>query len=214
MYHSMQYNIGTLYLLRNELHLAISYINKAKEYFESMQNYSELATLYISLAEAHEKSGDEIVAQKYMNFVEDSLLSHITNSEIEASTRTNLASYYEKKNNFAKAHAHLKIASTLKDSLTSANDAWRVNNLEKIYDNEQKLRENSLIIKEMQLEKMKTDRSITFIVTTLGSLIVFIIFLYIRSQLQNKLHRSNTQLAEQQLALQEKEKELQQIKSI
>lgn len=212
MYHSMQYNIGTLYLLRNELHLAISYINKAKEYFESMQNYSELATLYISLAEAHEKSGNEIVSQRYMNLVEDSLLSHITNSEIEASTRTNLASYYEKKNNFAKAHAHLKIASTLKDSLTSANDAWRVNNLEKIYDNEQKLRENSLIIKEMQLEKMKTDRSITIIITTLGLLIVFIIFLYIRSQLQNKLHRSNTQLAEQQLALQEKEKELQQIK--
>ena len=212
MYHSMLYNIGSLYLLLNEPHLSVSYMNNAKDYFEKANNLSELSMLHIGLIEAHEKLGNSSLANMSLHFIEDSLLPHINNSEVEADTRTKLATYYENKNNYVMALRHLKEASILKDSLTKANDAWRVNNLERIYDNEQKLRENALVINEMKLSKMRANRSVIIVVIALIASIVFIVFLFIRSRLQNKLHRTNTQLVEQQLALQEKEKELQQIK--
>ncbi len=212
MYHSMLYNIGSLYLLLNEPHLSVSYMNNAKDYFEKANNLSELSMLHIGLIEAHEKLGNSSLANMSLHFIEDSLLPHINNSEVEADTRTKLAAYYENKNNYVMALRHLKEASILKDSLTKANDAWRVNNLERIYDNEQKLRENALVINEMKLSKMRANRSVIIVVIALIASIVFIVFLFIRSRLQNKLHRTNTQLVEQQLALQEKEKELQQIK--
>ncbi len=212
MYHSMLYNIGSLYLLLNETHLSISYMNNAKDYFEQVHNYSELCMIHLGLIESHERSGNKSLANKYLHIVEDSLLPLITNSEVEADTRTELAKYYEKRNNYEKAYQHIKTASMLKDSLTAANDAWKVNNLERIYDNEQKLRENALVINEMQLSKLRADRSVIIVVIALIASIVFIVFLFIRTRLQNKLHRTNTQLVKQQLALQEKEKELQQIK--
>ncbi len=212
MYHSMLYNIGSLYLLLDEPHLSVSYMNNAKEYFEKANNLSELSMLHMGLIEAHEKLGNSSLANMSLHIIEDSLLPHINNSEVEADTRTKLATYYENKNNYVMALRHLKEASILKDSLTKANDAWRVNNLERIYDNEQKLRENALVINEMQLSKMRANRNVIIVVIALIASIVFIVFLFIRSRLQNKLHRTNTQLVEQQLALQEKEKELHQIK--
>ena len=64
----------------------------------------------------------------------------------------------------------------------------------------------------MQISKLKTDRTVTVIIIALIALIIIIIFLITLSQLQQKRHKANTQLVEQQIALQEKENELQQIK--
>ncbi len=212
MYHSMQCNIGSLYLQKGEIYLAISYINNAKDFFEKSHNYSELVTIYTLLIEAYEKSGIDSEAAKCVNTIENDLLHKISNSEVESKAHITLSDFYKRSNNYVKAYDHLKEATALKDSLAKANDKRKVNNLERIYDNEQKLRENAKAINNMQISKLKTDRTVTVIIIALIALIIIIIFLITLSQLQQKRHKANTQLVEQQIALQEKENELQQIK--
>ena len=212
MYHSMQFNIGSLYLQKGEIYLAISYINNAKDFFEKSHNYSELVTIYTLLIEAYEKSGIDSEAAKCVSTIENDLLHKISNSEVESKAHITLSDFYKRSNNYVKAYDHLKEATALKDSLVKANDKRKVNNLERIYDNEQKLRENAKAINNMQISKLKTDRTVTVIIIALIALIIIIIFLITLSQLQQKRHKANTQLVEQQIALQEKENELQQIK--
>lgn len=212
MYHSMQCNIGSLYLQKGEIYLAISYINNAKDFFEKSHNYSELVTIYTLLIEAYEKSGIDSEAAKCVSTIENDLLHKISNSEVESNAHITLSDFYKRSNNYVKAYDHLKEATALKDSLVKANDKRKVNNLERIYDNEQKLRENAKAINNMQISKLKTDRTVTVIIIALIALIIIIIFLITLSQLQQKRHKANTQLVEQQIALQEKENELQQIK--
>lgn len=212
MYHSMQCNIGSLYLQKGDLYLAISYINNAMEFFKERHNYSELVTIYSLLIEAYEKAGLQAKANECAQEIEDGLLLKLSNSEVESKARTTLSEFYQRNNNYVKAYNHLKEAAVLKDSLVKANDVRKVNNLERIYDNEQKLRENAKTINEMQISKLETDRTVTVIIIVLIALIIIIIFLITLSQLQQKQHKANTQLAEHQIALQEKEKELQQIK--
>lgn len=212
MYHSMQCNIGSLYLQKGEIYLAISYINNAKDFFEKSHNYSELVTIYTLLIEAYEKSGINSEAAKCVSTIENDLLHKISNSEVESKAHITLSDFYKRSNNYVKAYDHLKEATALKDSLVKANDKRKVNNLERIYDNEQKLRENAKAINNMQISKLKTDRTVTVIIIALIALIIIIIFLITLSQLQQKRHKANTQLVEQQIALQEKENELQQIK--
>ena len=212
MYHSMQCNIGSLYLQKGEIYLAISYINNAKDFFEKSHNYSELVTIYTLLIEAYEKSGIDSEAAKCVSTIENDLLHKISNSEVESKAHITLSDFYKRSNNYVKAYDHLKEATALKDSLVKANDKRKVYNLERIYDNEQKLRENAKAINNMQISKLKTDRTVTVIIIALIALIIIIIFLITLSQLQQKRHKANTQLVEQQIALQEKENELQQIK--
>lgn len=212
MYHSMQCNIGSLYLQKGDLYLAISYISRAKEFFKSRNNYSELVTIYALLIEAYEKSGIYAKALECANEIENGLLSKLSNSEVESNARITLSDFYHRNNNYVKAYTHLKAASVLKDSLVKANDVRKVSNIERIYDNEQKLRENAKTINDMQISKLETDRTVMVIIIVLIALIIIIIFLVTLWQLQQKQHRANAQLTEQQIALQEKEKELQQIK--
>lgn len=212
MYHSMQCNIGSLYLQKGDFYLAISYIGKAEEFFEKEHNYSELAGIYVLLMEAWEQSDMPNRAKEYAKKIENTLLPQISNSEVESRLRASLSKFYERNNNHYKAYLHLKKASALKDSLYTANDYRKVNNLEHIYDNEQKLRENARIINDMQISKLKTDKLVATIVIVLITLVAIVIFLTIRSQMQQKLLKTNAQLSEQQTILQEKEKELQQIK--
>lgn len=212
MYHSMQCNIGSVHLQKGDLHLAISYISSAKEFFKERNNHSELVTVYSLLIEAYEKSGIYSEALKCAQEIENGLLDKLANSEIESNAHITLSDFYQRNNNYEKAYTHLKAASALKDSLVKANDVRKVSNLERIYDNEQKLRENAKTINDMQISKLETDRRVTVIIIVLIALIIIIIFIVTLWQLQQKQHRANAQLTQQQIELQEKEKELQQIK--
>lgn len=212
MYHVMLMNISTLYLTMDDLNLATSYLYNALEYFNETGNLSELTTVYTYLIEAEYKRGNRNIAIQYAEKIENELIHKIDNSELESRTRNLLAEFYHQIDNHDKAYHNLHKASVIKDSLYNVNDARKLNNLERIYDNEQALRENALIINEMQINKLKSDRSTTVIVIALVVLIIIVIFLVIRYRLQSKLIITNAQLAEQQLALQEKEKEIQLIK--
>lgn len=212
MYYVMQRNIALMYLRQEELHLAISYLNSAKKHFEERNDLVELSNIYTFFIEIYTLSQNHEEAQRYAQLIEYSLLPGINNPKLESRMRISLSDYYEKNGNYPKAYKLLHEASILKDSLTTANDTHKLGNLERIYDYEQKLRENARTINEMEINKINSDRRVIFIITALIALVVISVIIIIHTQLQNKLHKTTSQLAEQQIALQEKEKELQQIK--
>ena len=212
MYYFMQCNIGSLYSQAGNYNLAISYIEDCAKYFEESNNYADQTRWYILLAEAYKKSGNEKKAKELINYINNTLIYKTNNAELEANVRTTLATFFEETGEYPKAYENLKIASTLKDSLQRANDELKVNNLEKIYENEQKIRENALTISELQLKKIASDRQIIIGFIVLLILSIILILLIIRSRMKDKILKTNAILAEQEKILQDKEKELQNIK--
>lgn len=211
MYHFMQSNIASLYINTHEFYLAISYLKSAMNYQRNSGNINDLLQVYNMLAATYEKLGMTDSALFYYQTAEQDL-PRILNSDLKVNTYTTLAHYYERKKDYKRAYNLLSYAAILKDSLVVANDLRRINDLERIYGSEQKLRENALVINEMQLNKLRLDRRMTAIAIALFVLVIIIIFLVTRMRLRAKLHKTKEQLAMQQIALSEKEKELQQIK--
>lgn len=210
-YHFMQCNIASLYMLKGENYLAISYLRNAVEYHRREGNLLDLIQCYNMLAEAYERQGNITEAMYYIELSETALAS-VTNRDFEANMSIILSRFYSRRNNFEKAYDLLLRATELRDSLTKVNDVKKIGNLEQIYNNEQKLRENALLISEMQLHKLEDDRRVTVIVIIIILLASVVVFLIVRTRLREKLHKTKEELAMQQIALSEKEKELQRIK--
>ena len=210
-YHFMQCNIASLYMLKGEDYLAISYLQNAVEYHRREGNLLDLIQCYNMLAEAYEKLGNMNEAFYYIKLSEKELAS-VANRDFEANMSIILSRFYSRRNNFEKAYSLLLRATELRDSLTKVNDMKKIDNLEQIYNNEQKLRENALLISEMQLHKLEDDRRVTVIVIIIILLALVVVFLIVRTRLRDKLHKTKEELAMQQIALSEKEKELQRIK--
>lgn len=210
-YHFMQCNIASLYMLKGENYLAISYLRNAVEYHRREGNLLDLIQCYNMLAEAYERQGNITEAMYYIGLSETALAS-VTNRDFEANMSIILSRFYSRRNNFEKAYDLLLRATELRDSLTKVNDVKKIGNLEQIYNNEQKLRENALLISEMQLHKLEDDRRVTVIVIIIILLASVVVFLIVRTRLREKLHKTKEELAMQQIALSEKEKELQRIK--
>ncbi|MBR5843901.1 MAG: tetratricopeptide repeat protein [Bacteroidaceae bacterium] len=211
-YYFMQCNIGSLYSQAGNYNLAISYIENCIDYFNNTNNYAEQTRLSILLAEAYKKSGQTEKAKKLIDLIENTLIPRTNNAELESSVRTTLATFFEEDGQYHKAYKNLKIAQSLKDSLQKANDELKVSNLEKIYENEQKIRENTLTINELQLKKMASDRQISIGLIALLILSIILIIFIIRTRIKDNLIKTNAMLAEQEKILQDKEKELQNIK--
>ena len=210
-YHFMQCNIASLYMLKGEDYLAISYLRNAVEFHLREGNLHDVIQCYNMLAEAYEKQGNMTEAMYYIKQSEMELAS-VTNRDFEANMSVILSRFYSRRKNYEKAYDLLLRATELRDSLTKVNDVKKIGNLEQIYNNEQKLRENALLISEMQLHKLEDDRRVTVIVIIIILLALVVVFLIVRTRLRDKLHRTKEELSMQQIALSEKEKELQLIK--
>ena len=206
----MQCNIAAMYMLKGEDYLDISDLQSDVEYHRREGNLLDLIQCYNMLAEAYEKLGNMNEALYYLKLSEKELAS-VANRDFEANMSIILSRFYSRRNNFEKAYSLLLSATELRDSLTKVNDMKKIDNLEQIYNNEQKLRENALLISEMQLHKLEDDRRVTVIVIIIILLALVVVFLIVRTRLRDKLHKTKVELAMQQIALSEKEKELQRI---
>ena len=212
MYHFMQCNIGSLYIQSGNYEMAITSLENSRKYYAQRNIASEEVRINILLAEAYKNVGNMAKCDQIIEYIENKLVEEINNAELEANTRTTLASMLEEKGEHQKAYHNLEIASMLKDSLHRANDELKVKNLEKIYENEQKIRENAKIINELQLRKMQSDRQIIIVIVALLIISIILIFLIIRTRIKDKLIKTNTMLIEQEKILKDKEMELQHIK--
>ncbi|MDR0683247.1 MAG: tetratricopeptide repeat protein [Dysgonamonadaceae bacterium] len=211
LYYFMQNNIATIYLLKNDPNLAISYLSNAKEYQIKHEFISDLVRTYASLSQAFEMIGMKDSAQLY---IEKSLqqVQLLNNKHIESQILQEMSDYHERNGNVEKAYKALKKVYQINDSISLVDNQQKMNNLERMYFADKKIRENELEIKNITLQKLASDR--LWIISASVAILLIIVVLYLINYSKNKeKERKNEELLLQhQTELHEKEKELQKQK--
>jgi tetratricopeptide (TPR) repeat protein len=211
LYYSMQHNIASIYLLKKDPNVALSYLLNAKEH-QSQQGFnSELVQTYLSLSHAFEMTGMKDSAQMY---IEKSLklVQLIHNKHTESKVRQEMAAYYERNGNLEKAYNALKTVIRINDSISQIDNQQIMNDMERMYLSEKKIRENELQIKNITLQKLASDR-LWLISASVAILLVIVVLCLINYSKNKEKERKNEELLLlQQNALHEKEKELQKQK--
>jgi tetratricopeptide (TPR) repeat protein len=211
LYYFMQNNLATIYLLKNDPNLAISYLSNAKEHQIKHEFISDLVQTYASLSHAFEMIGMKDSAQLYM---EKSLqqVQLIDNKHIESRILQETADYYERNGKMGKAYNALKRVSQINDSISRVDNQQKMNDLERMYFADKKIREKELEIKNITLQKLASDR--LWIISASIAILLIIVVLYLINYSKNKeKERKNEELLLQhQTELHEKEKELQKQK--
>jgi tetratricopeptide (TPR) repeat protein len=213
LYYSMQNNIATIYLLKNDPNLAISYLSNAKEHQIKYALISDLVRTYASLSRAFEMIGMRDSAKLY---IEKSLqqIQQIDNKHIESQIQQEMAAYYERNGNMKKAYEALRAVLQISDSISNVDNQQKMNDLERMYFSDKKIRENELEIKNITLQKLASDR--LWIISASIAILLIIVILYLINYSKNKeKERKNEELLlQRQAELHEREKELQRQKEV
>jgi tetratricopeptide (TPR) repeat protein len=211
LYYSMQSNIAGIHLLKKDPNLAISYLLNAMEHQSKYGFISDLIQTHISLSRAFEMIGMKDSARVY---IEKSLngVQKINNKHFESKIWQKMAAYYERNGNMRKALAALKNVLQINDSITQVDNQQIMNDMERMYLAEKKIRENELQIKNITLQKLASDR--LWIISASFTILLIIVVLYLINYSKNKeKERKNEELLlEHQSELHKKEKELQRQK--
>lgn len=208
LYYFMQTNIASLYLNKKDYTLSISYLRNAKMHQEKLNFAYDLIQTYTILSSTFEGMGVQDSARYYLNKAL-SQAQKIGNKHTESKVLRDMAAYYEKNMDYQNAYNALVQSAYLNDSISRIDNRKKMDNLEKVYDADKKVKENELLIKEITLRKLSSDRRwiIMFLIALL--LIIAILFLMNRTRNKEKARKTDELLLQQQTALYEKEKELQ-----
>jgi tetratricopeptide (TPR) repeat protein len=213
LYYFMQSNIASIHLLKNDPNLALSYLLNAMEHQHKFEFSSYLVQTYISLSRTFEMLGIKDSAQLYM---EKSLqqVQLINNRHIESHVQQEMAAYYERNGNMEKAYDALKKVSQINDSISRVDNQQKMNDLEKMYLAEKKIRENELQIKDITLQKLASDRMWIISASIALLLVIALLCLINYSKNKEKERKNEELLLQHQTELLEKEKELQKQKEV
>lgn len=211
LYYFMQTNIAGLYLLKHDYVLALSFLKSAMIHQNKLGFRSDLIQTYNVLAEVYEKLGRQdsvlIYMKKSLHLAEE-----LKNKYVEGTIQNKMALFYKRMGNTDKAYEALLKYVTINDSISEMDNRKRMNDMEKIYDADKKMRENELLIKDIALQKATADRLWVIAFSVSVFLIITIFFLISRSRHKEKEKNVQEELARHQAALFEKEKELQKQK--
>lgn len=208
LYYFMQSNIASIYLIKGEYALASSYARNAIIHQQKYGFHSDLMQTYNLLSEIFERMDEKDSSYVYLNKVLSEAQS-LRNRQMESEVQQKLAEMYYEKKDLNKAYKALKVSTTLKDSLYTANNNKKIDDIERIYHAEKKMQENELLIKDITLQKIVSNRLWIIMITLTSFFILVIIFLIYFFKIKEKQRRNKELLDRQQTALLEKEKELQ-----
>jgi tetratricopeptide (TPR) repeat protein len=213
LYYFMQTNIAGFYIQKKDYKLALSYLKNAEEHQVKYEFISDLVQTYLFLSIAYEKTGIADLAQTYMDKALNQTIL-LNNKHLESQVCQEAAAFYERNGQVQKAYQLQKAAYHISDSISMVDNQQKINDLERMYIAEKKIRENDLLIKNITLQKMASDR--WWIITSSVAILLFIAVWYLFNYSKNKeKERKNEELLlQQQNALYEKEKELQKQKEL
>jgi hypothetical protein len=149
-------------------------------------------------------------------YIEKSLqeVQLINNKHIESQILQETAAYYERNGNMKNAYNALKKVAQINDSISQFDNQQKMNDLERMYYADKKIRENELEIKNITLQKLASDR-LWIISASVAILLIIVVFVLINYSKNKEKERKNEELLlQQQNALHEKEKELQKQKEL
>jgi len=211
-YYYMQANIGSLYLSKNNYNLAFTYlqnalINQLKHNFATdiVQTYTLLFRYYNAV---DKKDSANFYIEKALQQAQFVGIKHD-----ESILLSEFSKYYNEQKNYPKAYSTLLRSVEIKDSIYQIDNKQKINDFEMLYDAEKKMRENELLLHNITIQKLASDRSRLLMAAFSIVLIIAVSFLVYRSKRENKIRKSNELIAIQNVKLYETEKELQKQKN-
>lgn len=207
---SVLMNIGTIYSEKNKLVLAEKYYKEALEQNTLAGNKKGASMCYINIGNVNFNSGNYKAADK--NYTE--ALKYLSDNDllIKENIYYNLGEVNYKLGNKDKAFAYQDSCMSAKDSLYNRESIKSLNEMQTMYESEQKERENVMLRKQqeteraMTTEKEKKQNVITYSIT-LGLIIVLAFSFFISNRL--KVARQQKRIIESQKQIvDEKQKEI------
>ncbi|MCF6367206.1 MAG: tetratricopeptide repeat protein [Bacteroidales bacterium] len=197
-------NIGLNNSRLENFKLAEEYLLQAVEYCKKTQNLTNLYTAYQNLAGNYLESNKIGKALKYAKLVSDAYKNNKFELGIKLKLENHfiLSQIYKRQNKNKDAIFHYEKFTILKDSIFNTEKIKSVNELEIKYQTELKEKQNQILTKENDIQKLQIQKSNTRIYILFFSLlsaffVIIIILLYIRQrQLKTK---QKTVLLEQKL---------------
>lgn len=207
---SILMNIGTIYSEKNKLIIAEKFYQEALQQNILNGNSKEIAMCYINIGNVHYNSGNFKGADK--NYTE--ALKYLSTNDlvIRENIYYNLGEVNFKLGNKDKAFAYQDSCMSAKDSLYNRESIKSLNEMQTMYETEQKERENVMLRKQqeteraMTTEKEKKQNVITYSIT-LGLIIVLVFSFFISNRLKVTRHQKRIIESQKQI-VDEKQKEI------
>jgi len=208
----MQANIGSLYLSKKNYNIAFTYIQNALTNQLKHDFATDLVQTYTLFFRYYEAVNNKDSAYFYIEkALQQAQLVGIKNDE--SFLLSEFSKYYFKQGNYSKAYSTLLSSVEITDSINRIDNNQKINDFEMLYDAEKKMRENELLLHNITIQKLASDRSRLLMAAFSIVLIIIVSFLIYRAKREDKIRKSNELIAKQNVKLYETEKELQKQKN-
>ncbi len=172
------YNIATVYKKLNRTKKAIKYFNDAIEIQKSTQSLFGLASSYSSLAELYLKNN---LPHKALSYIEKSQkLADINESTEQALKNIKLLSdYYNAIGNYKESRSLLAEYSKSREEFFNNQISSQIAELSFVYQNERQAQERKLLEKNLEVERLRTQKStvIELLLIVLATLLFFMLII-------------------------------------
>jgi len=192
-----KHNIGLVYKEMEQFDTAVTYIQDYLKYCKSIESKEGIAIANLNLGNIYLEKGELKKAEGFLN---ESLsvaksLGQLRTLQSVYATRSKLQ---EREGDTQLAFAYYKLSSQLNDSIFNIEKAKTITEMETKYETERKEQENTLLKKDIELEKRKSSYLIVLsIILVLAGVVSIALFYFIR---RNTLYKKKlTELESEQL---------------
>lgn len=212
-YYFLQCNIGNLYYIKGDYSLALSYLTNAMNNQRNLNFSSELVQTYSVLVDVYAAMGLQDSVKSYLN-KSLRLVENTGNVHVKSFLLSKMAVFYKNKGEFEKAYQALEESTLLNDSIIHADSRKKMSTMDQVYESNKKARDNEMLLQEVTLRKIASDRLWIIMACIVALLIVTIVFLINVSKNKERKNQLQKKFVDQQTALFEEEKMAQKQKEL
>lgn len=212
-YYFLQCSIGNLYNIKGDYSLALSYLTNAMNNQRNLNFTSDLVQTYNILVDVYAAMGVRDSVGSYLNKSLE-LVKATGNEHIESLLLYKMAAFYKDKGEYKKAFQALEKSTLLNDSIIQADNLKKMSTMDLLYESNKKARDNEVLLREVTLRKIASDRLWIITACVVVLLIVTVVFLINLSKNKERKNRLQEKIVEQQSLQFEKEKVLQKQKEL
>jgi len=207
-------NLGTVYFDMKDYSKALEYYNSALKLEIGQEDLWSEANTIRNIGGVYLMMGDNEKAILYFNEA-GKIAEKISANRLLMDIYYDVSGYYNEKRNFRKAYEYHTLATDIKDSIYNEESSRQIAEVEAKYAFRNKDQQLQIITKENKLKnlKIKTQRYIIYIVTSLSLLILALVFVFYSRSKANKTatkiqKEKNTKITEQKILLEKALSEL------
>lgn len=204
LYHLIWTNMATVYNRQGKKAVAEEMIRTVITYQESNRRYLDLIPSYLLLSDIHQ----DMDSSYHYLMRAWSISQNLANKGAEISVLQALYDWYDSKAQYQNACNVLKMKETLQDSLASADNRLRMENMEAAYEIERQRQLKDIQQKEREIEYLQMRNRQMYLIMVIGGMVVALVVVALLYVYQRLLRKKDRNLLVRQAALHEKEKEI------